>query len=313
VYWVSFRAEFQCRACGHLSPLNCLDLDGSVRCLRCGLDQAFATSAWQRAIEHAHALGDLAGSDEGRHPHPIYSIAAVNPFRTSTTANDDQSGFAIEQGVMVPKSVRSTAAVGQPSCKRCNVPLVCERAGAGRITTRCTRCNETRSYALPVEAGRLFPALVGVIAGEHRADQPPTRVAAETGSESAMALACPGCGAALTVAPGTRLATCEYCRTTSRIPDKTYYRAGGDAVQVEIWWLAFEGPSATRKRLERDPDFPPDAGDLGSNLIAELPPKRKRPRPAELALVVGLPLLFLLGIAALDLLILGSLDLALPF
>jgi hypothetical protein len=309
VYWVSFRCEFQCRACGNLSPLNYLDLDGSVRCLRCGLDQAFATSAWQRALEHAHAVGDLAGSPEGRQPHPIFSIASENPYRDTNTATDQQSGFAFQQGLQVPTTMRSTATLGQPSCTKCNVPLQAQRTGPGRIETRCTRCGEARSYALPAEASRVFPALVGVIAGEQRVDRPATRVASEVGDSGAVALSCPGCGASLSVAPGTRLATCEYCRTTSRVPDKTYYRAGGDAVQAETWWLAFDGPSATRKKLERDPNFPREAGDIGSDLQADKPPRRKRPGPGELALIVGLPLLFVLAAAVVDLVLLGGLEL----
>src|SRR5687768_8175247 len=103
VEWVAIECEFQCRACGHLSPLNQLDVDGSVRCLLCGLDQAFAQSSWRLALDAAHALADLGGAGaEGQHPHPALSIAAENPHLSARTATHTQSGIVIERGMQVP-------------------------------------------------------------------------------------------------------------------------------------------------------------------------------------------------------------------
>jgi len=305
MYWVAITCEFQCRACSHLSPLNYLDLDGSVRCLRCGLDQAFARAAWQRALGHAHAVGDLAGSPEGRHPHPVFSIAKENPFAKARGGRDSQSGFATERGVQIPTNVQVSAEVGTPDCEKCRVPLVVQRRGPGQIHSSCPRCGEARTYVLPPEGPRISPGLVGVMATEHRTDTPMTRVEDRPG---AVAILCPSCGGALEVARDSRFATCTYCRTTSRIPEKTLYRSGSEAVTPERIWLAFEGPSQMRKKLERDPSVPIESSTQQTDLKLQVPPKRKKPAPGDLMLVVLLPLLFVLLVGLVDQVILEGLE-----
>jgi hypothetical protein len=283
-----------------------LDLDGSARCLRCGLDQAFATSAWKRAIGHAHAVGDLAGSPEGRHPHPVFSIAKENPYANTTGGRDSQSGFVTERGVQIPTNVQVNAEVGTPDCEKCRVPLVVQRRGPGEIHSTCPRCGEARTYVMPAEGPRLSPGLVGVMATEHRTDTPMTRVEDRPG---AIAILCPSCGGGLEVNRDSRFATCTYCRTTSRIPEKTLYRSGSDVVKPERFWLAFEGPSAMRKKLERDPSVPIESSTQQTDLKVQVPPKRKKMPPTELALVVLIPLFFVLIVGIVDQVILEGLEL----
>lgn len=313
MYWVAVSAEFQCRACGHLSPLNYLDLDGSVKCLRCGLDQAFARSSWKTAIEHAHAVGDLGGSPEGRHPHPHISIAADNPYRDTVSARHQQSGFAIERGVQVPVSLAISASIAQPSCEKCRAPLLTERGVPGEVKTRCATCGETRSYRLPLEATGLVDGLVGVMAGEHRSDQLVTRVEVDTSQPELLTLRCPSCGANLPATSATRHVVCGFCRTSSRLPEKTFFRGGRETATAEQWWLAFEGPSLMRRRLERDPTVPCSNGDDLPDGKIETPPKRKHPPLAEVLMVVLLPLLFLLAVGLADRLIVQRFDLDLRF
>ncbi len=307
VYWVMVSVEFQCRACGHASPLNHLDLDGSVRCLRCGLDQAFAESSWRQALEHAHATGDLAGSPEGRHPSAWLSIANENPFKDATSTSHQQSGFVTERGMQVPTSLHMVATVDDPKCEQCQLPLSFQRQGP-ELRSSCPRCGQARSYRLPPNASRIAPGLIGVMTDEHRTDQLETRVEEQPG---AIALLCPSCGGGLKVAAGERIVTCAYCRTSSRIPEKTFYRSGDPNVHREPWWLAFEGPSKRRRLLERDPTLPREPNDDLTDLKAVEAPKRKRTPPAELLLVIVLPLLFLLVAGMLDFLVLQPLGLEL--
>lgn len=311
MYWVQVSIEFQCRACGHSSPLNHLDLDGSVRCLRCGLDQAFAQSSWRQAIEHAHAVGDLAGSPEGRHPNAWLSIANENPFKDAHGASHQQSGFVTERGMQVPTSLSMVATAGDPTCEKCQVPLGFQRQGPD-LRSSCPRCNETRTYRLPPSALGFVPGLVGAMTDEHRSDQLVTRVEDDRGSPGAVALLCPSCGGGLSVSPGQRIASCAYCRTSSRIPEKTLYRTGDPNVRPEPWWLAFEGPSRKRRLLERDPTLPREPYDDLTDVKAVDPPKRKRAAPADVMLVIVLPLLFLLVAGLLDFLVFQPLGLELP-
>lgn len=313
MYWVSVRCEFQCRACGHLSPLNFLDLDGSVRCLRCGLDQAFARASWEQVLEHAHSVGDLAGSAEGREPHALYSIAGENPFAAVRSARHTQSGFVTERGMQIPTSVQLQADLDPPTCDGCQSALIIQRGGPGEVRTTCSRCSATRSYQLPAEAPKIAPGIVGVIASEHRSDCPATRVQDDVARPGAIAVLCPACGGQLSPTRDSPFATCGFCRTTSRIPQKTLFRVGGEMAKPERFWLAFQGPSLLRKKLERDPSVPTDVAIAAREAKLQVAPKRKKPAPADVALVVVLPLLVLVAVAVVDLLILGALELDLPF
>ena len=311
VYWVRVSAEFQCRACGHASPLNYLDLDGSVCCARCGLDQAFAASSWREALEHAHAVADLAGSAEGRHPSAWLSIAGENPFKDVTSAAHHQSGFAVERGMQVPQSMVLTASLAEPQCEGCGVPLAFQRLGP-ELRSSCPRCSQTRSYRLPPNAQSFAPGLVGVMTEEHRTDQAITRVADDREKPGAIALTCPTCGGGLQVAAGERVVACDYGHKSSRIPEKTLFRLGGASPRPEPWWLAFDGPSKTRRLLERDPALPADLGTVSADIQAVQSPKKKKLTPLDLALVVMLPLFCLLVAGALDYFVLQELGIVIP-
>src|SRR5689334_13998326 len=78
--WARVEASFECRACGHRSALNHLDVDGSVDCLSCGIAQRFDAKQWWTPLEHAHGVADLTGPHpEGLLPEPGSSIAQYNP------------------------------------------------------------------------------------------------------------------------------------------------------------------------------------------------------------------------------------------
>lgn len=312
MYWVEVQCEFQCRACGRLSPINYLDLDGSVRCLYCGLDQAFARASWTRALDHAHALGDLgAAHAESREPHAWLSIARENPMKGKTSAEDVQSGMVSERGMQFPTSLRIDARLREPQCQACSVPLVVQRQGPGQVHTTCPCCGSRDQFAMPIEAPGLCAGLRAVIASEHSTEFKPTRVQCDAAHPEAVTLECPGCGAAIGMNPGTRLAVCQYCRTTSRIPEKAFARAGADAKQ-EPFWLAFDGPSLLRKQLLREPGVLSPTTPLLEAKLAE-PPVRKRPTAVELGLMVALPLVLLALYAFVDLVLLADYVSELPF
>jgi hypothetical protein len=277
-------------------------------CFSCGLDQAFARAAWVAALEYAHGVADLSGSPEGKHPHPRISIADENPYKTGTFFTHQQSGFVMERGMQVPTTLHLEVRLQQPVCEKCNVALAVHKMGPLQVRTQCTECGEARSYALPPQANGIVKGICAEISDEHGNDRPLTRIEAD-------AIHCPNCGGHLDVKPGERLANCQFCRTTSRLPSKTQYRGGGARVETETWYVAFEGPSATRKRLERAPDAPLGGEIPETDKKIEDPPKRKAGRPADMLLVIGLPILMVVLVGGIDLLLSVFLDfeIVLPF
>ncbi len=271
VYWVAIRSEFQCRACGKLSPINHLELEGEATCLHCATNQAFDAGQWREALAHAHAVGDLAGPDpEGRRAHALLSIASANPMReigvSETFSEHSQGGVSVEGAVTVTRSLRVRVSPGHPLDDN-GRPLRLQRRPDPRgdvIVARSIR--ERAEYALPPETARAAPALRGVIAVDHRCDRPPVRLQLGT-SETDAALRCPSCGAPLEPPEGARVVSCRYCSTTARIPERTLIQFG-QRPRLELWWLAFHGPSPLRLRLE--------AGARG-------PESHERPPATELA------------------------------
>ena len=255
-YWVGLRCHFQCRSCGHLSPLNQLDMDGSVQCHHCGLDQAFDVDSWSEGLQHGHAVGDLAGPHpEGLHPHPRLSIVGDNPMArvgVDLTAGElTLSGTTVGEGMVLARSLKMDASPGHPLCRKCHVPL--EHTVDGRITkTRCPACGLAASYELPKAARRYSEGVRGIVASDLRSDRPSVKAELASG---VMALACPGCGAGLQDVAEGKTYRCPFCKTVSRIPDRLIQRYFDRAPEPETWWLLFEGASPRRRQLEDTSDL----------------------------------------------------------
>lgn len=297
-HWVALRCHFQCRSCGHLSPLNGLDVDGSVLCQHCGLDQVFDVDSWQEGIAHAHAVGDLAGpGPEGRFPHPMIAIADANPFRRigldRTSAELSQGGMIISGGVTVTRSLQVDASPGRPLCHRCQVVLDSQVDGQ-QLTTSCPSCHNQAHYELPRRAAGTHEGLLGVLSKDQRGDHLQV-VFKQDASGGAILLGCPSCGANLTAAQEGRIVTCQFCQAVVRIPDKLLMRALQRPPVTEIWWLLFEGPSPRRRQLELGVEDD-DADDDMRRRPIDKPPQVQGPMVFRLALGVLIPLAFLIVI-----------------
>jgi hypothetical protein len=119
--------------------------------------------------------------------------------------------------------------------------------GSG-VTTECPHCGDRATYALSEQARPLSETLVAVVADEHRNDRPRARVTAtQAGVE---ALACPGCGAPLSITSGRRLQTCAFCKAACIVPTRSQAGRNQDAPPPVVWWILFQGPSQTRRGLE---------------------------------------------------------------
>ena len=293
-YWVAVRCSFQCRSCQFLSPLDGLDVDGSVECAQCGMHQRFDVEAWRQALAFAHGVGDLAyPPPEGRHPHPGIWIGHHNPHVVigydQHFAEHRQSSTATVDGVTVHRSLYIQASPGYPVCRRCKVPL--EVTVEGEVATRCKSCGDTARYRMDPRASQFGSMLRGVVSNPERSDKPRARL--ETVAGGPVVLRCADCGGNLPAAK-ERVVSCPYCSAACIIPQRAIARDPSEPIEPDIWWLAFEGPSATRAHLMQSQVLGKDALKKltgGIETYLEEAPKEPVPNTKQWMLTLLLPTL----------------------
>jgi DNA-directed RNA polymerase subunit RPC12/RpoP len=247
---VAVRASFQCRSCHFLSPLDELDIDGSVECAQCTMHQRFDVAAWTDALAFAHGVGDLGfPPPEGRAPNPHVWIGEDNPHirlgYTDVFAEHRQSSTTVQAGVTVHRSLFIQASPGHPVCHKCGGALRISIMGE-RTNARCDECGEQPSHQLPPGARSYAAKLVGVVALAHRVDKPLALLDSHGGTDT---LKCGQCGGDLEPTRD-RVVECRYCNATNLVPARARARDHGSPIKPEVWWLAFVGPSAARRALE---------------------------------------------------------------
>jgi hypothetical protein len=233
-YWVCIECTFKCGACKFVVPLNHIDMDGAVICPRCGLEQAFDVSQWRRALDHAQGTGDLWTEQALFRDNELSSLGEYRCSRSLTGLGENQ--FAI------------VSSPGQPLCEKCHAPIDVahdeESLKSGVSTTACA-CGEKATHEVPNAARRTVRA---IIATEHRVDRKAVKV---DQNAAAIAVACPSCNAPLEANESSKFMTCSYCHTTSRIPDRTWFRISGKDPQPDPMWVLFHGASEERAVFER--------------------------------------------------------------
>lgn len=254
-YWIQVRAQFKCKHCEKRSPVNHVDVDGTFTCLRCNRDQGADAGIWQTGLRFCHEVADLAGPDpEGRHAHPEVRIGDANKWAdigvSRTRARMDFTETQMSAGAIRLRSLFLHARPGVPLCDGCHAPLEVTVGQAGRLETRCPGCHRSARYEVDPKASRMERGFVGAICDDHRSDRPATD-AAPSKPGAPVAIACPGCGAALDLAAKDHFVTCTYCRTPSKIPSRLRAQLFTEGVELEPMWLMFEGPSRARGKLEK--------------------------------------------------------------
>ncbi len=215
--WARVRTSFECRACGHRSPIGHLDVDGTVLCLSCGIEQRFEKEQWWDALDHAHAVAD--GIEAAFEEHQQF---------------DEQH-------------LELHAAPGWPLCSKCRSPLAVKARDKQGLTMHCPSCQKERSYALPPKLSQRAGRLVGIIADQHELGQKEATLVEENGVS---ALKCPTCGAGLNVSGASTIVTCSYCSNACRVHPRALPKGAHGTAAALPFWLLFEGPS--RARLKRD-------------------------------------------------------------
>jgi hypothetical protein len=249
-FWVGIEATLECRACGHASPCNHLDVEHTVTCLHCGLEERLDPNQWWGALAHAHAVGDLCGPHpEGRFPNELVSICRHNPFAevglTRVSAQHHGSTPAPGQ-----PTLNVVATPGHPPCARCRTPLVLARVEPPELELECPNpeCGERTTTVLPEGVRVKIPDLVGILGREHEKGR--RDVGIEHGPQG-LGFYCPSCASAVEVLSYSTLVECRLCHTVARVPDKALRILGFERPKTELWWLLFEGPSKLRSKLER--------------------------------------------------------------
>ncbi len=294
VLWVGVRCQFQCRSCGHLSPLNHLDVDGSVTCLRCGLEQVFDNSSWDDGLDHAMRCGALAG-ESGK-----YKQLGI----TMTSVELVQNEINIGNGMMNMRSLRVAAGPGHPPCSRCHKPLEIE-IESKTTKARCTSCGATQTCELPPPAKGICSAVCGVIAEELLLDRREAKVDDNAG---AIGINCAHCAAPLKVTGVSTIVSCEYCGASSRIPRRTMFQLGHDKPVMQLWWLAFSRSGAAalisppqrehkpRHQPVKEATFQPQPIRASEPEPAPPSPKAEPPKRPGLGILAGLGIVALVGL-----------------
>ncbi len=272
--FVQVQTTLTCRTCASPTPIDPLD-DEPIQCGRCSTVQAIDEDAWREMLAHAHAVADLAGLDPARAGLPANPHASIGTEHTSATLR--REGMQISGGVMRTRNTAISAAPGHPLCTACGSPLEAVTEGEG-AATRCPGCGDIARYRMPPTIRARAPGLELAIADDHRTDRPEAQLHA-TSAGMVVALRCPGCGGNLEVAQGAHFATCQFCKTSARIPSRTLLALKKDAPDAPRWWLLFSGESAARRDMlgargaaigDDDEDDEDDDDDR--------PRRRRRPR-----------------------------------
>jgi hypothetical protein len=281
------RIEHTCRSCGRKTPVNQLPPDLAVTC-RCGEREPIAEPEWSQVLGRIHAVADLVGEDPEGFESSDVAIDGVNRFAARARvaagvvfAPDEADALA----GWLPDRWRVWAAPGRPVGPDGLADV--RRLGDGRVEVRSDGGPEGL-FAVDSRWTARHSALIGAIAEDLRADR--AEIVVEDGRWS-----CPSCGGPLTPRARTRT-RCRQCRSVLVIPAEHRPPPAADEPEAapETWWLLFDGPSAYRRYLEREPstwDQPfPDEQPLG-----EMPraPATAGRRALELAYVAIVPLVLL--------------------
>ncbi len=305
-YWAQLRTELTCRQCGSKSPVDEPEVEGTVTCAACHTVQAFDVGVWTEALDHAHAVADLAGpAIEGR--GGSRTVAAKNPYVsigiTNTTSTLELTGMSISGGVMRTRNLSVAASPGHPLCAVCHTPVDAQVEGGTRVSTRCPTCGDRAAYEMPRALTSLHSPLVCVLCDDERVDRPEARVNA-TSAGMVVALHCPSCGGAIDVQVGERAATCPFCKTACRIPARTLLSLKKQNERPRPWWALFRGPSAKRLELEQAEAAPAYAAnpyvatDTETRGLEEPPAAASRnAKMIDLAFSVIVPLIILGGVS----------------
>lgn len=270
--WVQLRVELGCVQCGNRSALNTLS-EGVYFCTSCQADRKFDVDLWhEKIIPLSAAVGDVFWTNMCVFP-PWPGVLPDEDWLDDQEGWDDLSGSipaimrdifprigyerprlrAEQEGTVMNSGGMKTATYaaemfpGHPLCDTCKVPLVVSFPSRGVAQTQCPHCRASDTHKTPDSVLMKCPDLLAALAPELVQGRAPARLEQKPGT-AAVAILCSGCGSALAMQPGDRIVKCQYCSTTSFIPERAMAVPAGPP-QKKPWWIAVYSPSSLRRLL----------------------------------------------------------------
>ncbi len=237
---VQIRAEFKCRACGFMAPLDGLIQEGALSCRQCGQSQHFDLGDWATILDAIHATADMAG--------PFGVLRDQGEEITWQRLEKYRNTCIMRPNTEVGNSILTVSvAPGHPLCEDCHLPLEISISGK-RTNTRCPRCRHEHHYDLPADMRPRKDSIKGVISLAHslHVEQLTAPVEGEV-----RRLDCPNCGGSLALPEGQSKIICEYCGATALAPVIRVSPRMDAMVKAEPWWLIFVGASPERQAMVR--------------------------------------------------------------
>ncbi len=251
--FVKVHGHFECRSCGHSVVLSHLDLDGSVLCGKCGIDQKVKWQMWKALIMRAHDTADLGGNAKPAPDAPLWwnmrKIAGNRIANRFKAIGVSKWFFTEHRDTSLHNDLPYvfTSSPGHPVCIYCRKPLDIQ-LNEGELITECPECRAQATYSLPEQANR-YPALVGVIAPSNRTDS--TEIKTEKSHDgTVVTISCPKCGGSLESVKLGEVSVCPFCGTSCHIPARILQRNGREATAPAAWWMLFRGPCHLRMLVE---------------------------------------------------------------
>ena len=220
-----------------------------------------------------------------------YWIGDANPHaglgRSVPVKKERFNDATQHKGQSIPRKLTVSLRPGHPLCDHCHRPLEARSTGDGALELRCDGGHapiETEVAALVRQGSR---ALLGVLADGHRLDQEAPEGLVLHGQDR---VGCVSCGAPLATTGRERLVRCDFCGASTHIAATVRHQLQRDP-EPDTLWLAFQGPSTLRLKLERDPSTWGRSKQRSHEEIVALEVKdQPLSGPALLAMTWGAPL-----------------------
>ncbi len=271
--WIQIRMELGCVQCGNRSALNTMS-DGGYFCGSCQQDRKFDADMWhEKILPLCAAVGDVLWTNMRVFPpwpgvlpdtewledldEPWDDLADAIPTimrdvfprigHERPRLKAEQEGMVMASGGMKTGTYMVEMFPGHPLCDTCKVPLDVLFPARGMAQARCPKCNASEMHRSPDSVLSKCPDLLAAISPDLVQGRAPARLEQKAGT-AALAILCSGCGSALTLQPSERICKCQYCGTSSLIPDRAMTPRAGPP-QKKPWWVAVYSPSTLRRLL----------------------------------------------------------------
>ncbi|MBU1239145.1 hypothetical protein KKF84_07150 [Myxococcota bacterium] len=250
-HWVFLRGHFVCGSCRFDIPLNFLDLDGTVRCNNCGIQQKFPLQTWQTALYKARGIIDFTGDERPPEDSPLWPFFYKELPENAKREAVHLGAHASLVHLISPKSADSSAvtlavSTGNPLCESCIAPLQISKVDETSLQLACPACSHEQRYQRD-ENFSTIKGLAFAVANEHREGAMEAIISARS-EGGVIALDCPKCGGALPPHKDQYFATCTYCGTSCYI-DPALLNVKDLPDKPSPLWLLFQGSSAFKYDL----------------------------------------------------------------